>query len=99
MIYDYKTDETYFTMSESGAYDVACAGKVSCIRCVIDKREFEGFRLSDGDFCCNGCKAEALQSGVIALCLDCGDYFWIADTVADTIACPACQKPPALLPK
>lgn len=93
MIYDYETDETYFSSrSEEMEYQEYMAHRIMCLRCGDYKPEVAGFRLVDGAFCCNDCKPEVLQKGLIALCLYCGDYFWVkvGDTAA--ISCPACKQ-------
>ena len=90
MIYDHIIEEYYPStkreMNEAAIID----SWPSCLRCAIQKPEHKGFYLSTGEFVCYACKADALQSSTIYLCLDCSDYYLTPLNSITPEYCPRC---------
>lgn len=91
MIYDEETDEMYMTRKEEAYYLMVTDGFVTT-KCCVEHRDPQTCVMVGKDYICSECKSRLLQSGDIALCLDCGDYFWTKPDEVNPIRCGAYIK-------
>lgn len=84
-------DEKYLTSAQEAREEDRLASLRECSYCYDHVHPEAGFTVLSGEFICDGCKATALQRGHIALCLDCGDYFYPDFADKNPISCSRCK--------